>query len=83
MNVVSALRRSFRRSSLRRNKSAENVGKDDTKDDTYDKGEGNRLPDASRGGVHAMLDAELLAPSSHTFNAGGNDAFRMVCLNEF
>ena len=43
MNVVSALRRSFRRSSLRRNKSAENVGKDDT----YDKGEGKRLLDAS------------------------------------
>ena len=38
MNVVSALRRSFRRSSLRRNKSAENVSKEDGNDHTIDIG---------------------------------------------
>ena len=36
MNVVSALRRSFRRSSLRRNKSAENVSGSKEDDGNYD-----------------------------------------------
>ena len=77
MNVVSALRRSFRRSSLRRNKSAENVSSSKEED-----GNNHMHWRHGRPNICDSSDAFIKEPLSIRYNVRRHETKRSLARSE-